>query len=57
MYNLGRRLGKIEKRLHIEKPHVVNIEGFEIMSDKLDGLIKKIGAEGKGLPIKEGTAV
>ena len=49
MNNLGRRLDRIEKQLHIEEPHLVNIEGFEIMSDKLDGLIKKIGAEGKGL--------
>ena len=57
MSNLSRRLGKIEKQLHIEKPHLVNIAGFEIMSDELGRLIKKIGAEGRGLQIKEYQAV
>ena len=57
MYNLNRRLGKIEKQLHIEKPHIVNIAGLEMTSDELDELLKKIWAESKGLPIREGTAV
>ena len=57
MNNITSRLSKAEKALRIEEPHLVNIAGFEIMSDELGELIREIGAEGKGLPIKEGTAV
>jgi len=57
MNNITRRLSKAENALRIEEPHIVNIAGYEIMSDDLDELIRDIGAEGKGLPIKEGTTV
>ncbi len=53
MSNVSRRLDKIEKQLHIEKPHLVNIAGFEIMSDEFDKLLKEISGKSRGLPIKE----
>ena len=53
MSNLNRRLGKIEKQLHIEKPHIVNIAGMEILSDEFTELLNKIdGGKGK-LPCQE----
>ena len=57
MYNHRRRLGKIEKQLRIEKPHIVNIAGIEMMSDEFEKLLKKISAESKGLQIKEYQAL
>jgi hypothetical protein len=57
MNNLSRRLDKIEKQLHIEKPHIVNIAGMEMMSDELDKLLKEINGKSRGLQIREGTAV
>lgn len=57
MRDITRRLSKAEKALHVEEPHLVNIAGFEIMSDELAELIREIWAESKGLPIKEGTKV
>ncbi len=56
MRDIARRLNKAEKALRIEEPHLVNIGGLEIPSDKLDELIKEIWAESKGLPIRERTA-
>ena len=56
MRNISRRIDRIEKKLRIEEPHLVNIGGLEIPSDKLDELIKEIWAESKGLPIRERTA-
>ncbi len=57
MYNIPRRLEKAEKQLRIEEPHLVTLLGVEMTSDELDKLLKKIWAESKGLPIREGTAV
>ena len=34
MDNRNRRLEKIEKKLRIEKPHLVNIAGMEMTSDE-----------------------
>ena len=56
MRNISRRIDRIEKKLRIEEPYLVNIGGLEIPSDKLDELIKEIWAESKGLPIRERTA-
>ncbi len=55
MYNLGRRLDKIEKKLCIgEKPHHVNIAGMEMTSDELVELLKEIDGNSKGvLPSEE----
>ena len=53
MNNLGRRLGKVEKQLHIEKPHIINIAGMEIMPDELDKLLKEINGKSRGLPIQD----
>ena len=49
MSNISKRLGKIEKKLHIEKPHLVNIAGMEITSDELIELLKKIDGTSKGV--------
>ena len=54
MYNINRRLGKIEKQLHIEKPHIVNIAGMEMSSDEFAELLKEIDGTSKGvLPCQE----
>ena len=54
MSNLNRRLGKIEKQLHIEKPHIVNIAGMEMTSDEFAELLKEIDGTSKGkLPSEE----
>ena len=45
MYNLGRRLDKIEKQLHIEKPHIVNIAGLEVMSDEFKKILEEINGK------------
>jgi len=57
MKNISRRLDKIEKKLRIKKPHLITLLGVEMSSDDLDELLKKIRAESKGLPVREGTAV
>lgn len=62
MNNLNRRLGKIEKQLHIEKPHIVNIAGLEMASDEFEKLLKELDGTSKGvLPseekIREGMAL
>ncbi len=63
MYNLGRRLDKIEKKLCIgEKPHPVIIADMEMTSDELSELLKEIDGTSKGkLPseeeIREGMAL
>ena len=48
MGNIHRRLGKIEKQLHIEKPHPVNIAGLEMTSDEFAELLKEIDGTSKG---------
>ena len=55
MYNLGKRLGKIEKKLCIgKKPHPVNIAGLEMTSDEFAELLKEIDGTSKGvLPSQE----
>ena len=54
MYNLGRRLAKIEKQLHIEKPHIVNILGMEMSSDEFKKTLEEINGTSKGvLPSEE----
>ena len=54
MYNLGRRLDKIEKQLHIAKPHIVNIAGMEMTSDDFTEWLKEIDGTSKGvLPSEE----
>jgi hypothetical protein len=57
MRDITRRLNKAEKALRIEEPRLITLFGVEMSSDELGELIREIGAEGKGLPIKEGTAV
>ena len=49
MYNLGRRLGNIEKQLHIEKPHLVNILGMEMTSDEFKQILEEINGKTKGV--------
>jgi len=50
MYNLGRRLDKIEKKLCIgEKPHPVIIAGMEMASDEFAELLKIIDGNSKGV--------
>ena len=57
MYNLGRRLAKIEKQLHIEKPHIVNIAGMEVSSDEFKKILEEINGKTKGvLPCQEETS-
>ena len=53
MSNIHRRLVKAEKQLHIEKPHIVNIAGMEIISDELGKLLKEINGKSRGLPCEE----
>ncbi|MCP4263378.1 MAG: hypothetical protein GY774_38610 [Planctomycetes bacterium] len=55
MSNIKRRLEKIEKKLRIEKPHlVVNIAGLEMTSDEFTELLEKINGTSKGvLPSKD----
>ncbi len=55
MYNLGRRLDKIEKKLCIgKKPHPVIIAGMEMASDEFAELLKEIDGTSKGvLPCQE----
>jgi len=54
MYNLGRRLDEIEKKLHIEKPHPVIMAGMEMASDEFAELLKEIDGTSKGvLPSEE----
>ena len=65
MYNHRRRLEKAEKQLCVSEPPVVfeytdknGVEQrIEISSSDFDRLLKEIGAESKGLPVREGTAV
>ncbi len=62
MSNINRRLEKIEKKLRIEKPHLVNIAGMEMTSDEFAELLKEIDGTSKGvLPreeeIREGMAL
>ena len=57
MKNIGRRLNKAEKALHIEEPHLVTLLGVEMSLADFDRLLKEIWAESKGLPVREGTAV
>lgn len=49
MNNLNRRLGKIEKQLHIEKPHIVNILGMEVSSDEFKKILEEINGKTKGV--------
>lgn len=55
MYNLGRRLGKIEKKLGVgKKPNLVNIAGMVMTSDELKKVLKEIDGTSKGvLPSEE----
>jgi hypothetical protein len=54
MSNIHRRLGKIEKQLHIEEPHPVIIAGMEMASDEFAELLKEIDGTSKGkLPSEE----
>jgi len=55
MYNMGRRLDKVEKKLCIgEKPHPVIIAGMEMTSDEFAELLKEIDGTCKGkLPSKQ----
>ena len=57
MSNINRRLEKIEKKLRIEEPHLITLLGVEMTSDEIDEMLKKIQAESKGLPVREGIAV
>ena len=52
MSNLNRRLGKIEKQLHIEEPHLITLFGVEMMPDELGKLLKEINGKTRGLPIR-----
>jgi hypothetical protein len=50
MYNLGRRLGKIEKKLGVgKKPYLVNILGMEVSSDEFKGILEAINGKTKGV--------
>ncbi len=51
MYNLGRWLDKIQKKLCIgEKPHSVIVAGMEMASDEFAELLKEIDGKSRGLP-------
>jgi hypothetical protein len=54
MSNFKRRLEKIEKKLHIGKPHLVNFGGMVMTSDEFVELLEKIDGTSKGvLPSKD----
>ena len=55
MYNLGRRLDKIEKKLHIgEEARLVNILGMEMTFGELKEILEAINGKTKGvLPCQE----
>ena len=48
MSNINRRLEKIANKLHIEKPHLVNIAGMEMTSDEFAELLREIDGTSKG---------
>ncbi len=55
MYNLGRRLEKIEKKLRIgEKTRLANILGIEVTFGELKEILEEINGKTKGvLPCQE----
>jgi len=49
MRDISRRLDKIEKKLRIEQPHLVNIGGMEMSSDEFMKILEEINGKTKGV--------